>query len=67
MKKEGQLAFFYKNIISPAYLLLKGDIKDKIFDYEMGGAGYMRAEKGTSIEKFIKKNLMQIKKFLKTL
>lgn len=40
MKKEGQLKLLYKYLLSAAHRLFIGEIKKKIFDYEMGGQIY---------------------------
>lgn len=40
MKKEGQLRLLYKYLLSAAHRLFIGEIKKKIFDYEMGGQIY---------------------------
>ncbi len=40
MKQEGQLQFYYKNLIATLHILFKGNIKNKIFDYQMGGGHY---------------------------
>jgi len=37
MRREGQLSIFYKYIVATIHVILKGDIKEKIFDYKMGG------------------------------
>ncbi len=40
MKKEGQLKLVYKYLLSTAHRLFVGEIKNKIFNYEMGGQIY---------------------------
>jgi len=40
MKKEGQLKLLYKYLLSTAHRLFIGEIKNKIFNYEMGGQVY---------------------------
>jgi glycosyltransferase involved in cell wall biosynthesis len=40
MKKEGQLKLIYKYLLSAAHRLFVGEIKNKIFEYEMGGQAY---------------------------
>jgi glycosyltransferase involved in cell wall biosynthesis len=58
LKREGQLRVLYKYILATAHLLLKGDVKKKIFDYRMGGEDYQ--------EKFdINKSLKQTKTIFK--
>lgn len=64
MKKEGQLVLFYKLVISSAHLIIRGDIKNKIFDYRMGGAYHKLLENGT-FEQSLSKYIGQIKKFFK--
>lgn len=44
MKKEGQLRFFYKYFIASAHRLFTGEIKNKIFEYKMGGQPYSKNE-----------------------
>ncbi len=45
MKKEGQIKFFYKYFIAAARrLFLNEEIKQKIFEYEMGGQVYAENE-----------------------
>ncbi len=59
LKREGQLLVLYKYLLAIAHMLIKGDIKKKIFDYKMGGEDYQ--------EKLIKidfnKNFEKTKKF----
>lgn len=46
IKKEGKIKSLYKFIIGHLYLLFKGDIKKRIFDYEMkGGTFYTLPDK----------------------
>jgi glycosyltransferase involved in cell wall biosynthesis len=40
MKKEGQLKLLYKYLLSVGHRLFIGEVKNKIFDYEMGGQLY---------------------------
>lgn len=49
IKREGKLQSIYKLFMGTYYLLFKGDIKSKIFEYEMGGQLYNK--------KFINSNL----------
>ncbi len=42
MKTEGRLQLLYKYIISTLYLFFKGDIKKKLYSYEMGGGQYKK-------------------------
>lgn len=37
MEKEGRLVFLYKSLLASLHIILKGQIKKKIFDYPMGG------------------------------
>lgn len=37
LKKEGDLALFYKYLLASAHYIFKGEIRQKIFDYQMGG------------------------------
>ena len=57
MRREGQLAYFYKYLLSTAHVLIKGDIKKKIYEYEMGG----------NVNKVIKKSLFSKQNFDKYL
>ncbi len=50
MRKEGRLKLLYKYILSTAYVLFKGKIKKKIYEYEMGGQFYKLPK-----DKFLKK------------
>ena len=65
MRREGQLAYFYKYLLSTAHVLLKGDIKKKIYEYEMGGDIDKAAKKGLFSKQNIKKYLKQLKQFFK--
>lgn len=40
MKKDGQLNMVYKYFIVSAHLILRGNVKRKMFNYEMGGQRY---------------------------
>jgi glycosyltransferase involved in cell wall biosynthesis len=62
MKKDGQLRFFYKNLVATAHIMLKGDIYKKIFEYEMGGGHYKKIPRRHVITDYLK----QIKKFFRT-
>lgn len=69
IKREGKIKSLYKFIVGHLYLLFKGDIKKRIFDYEMkGGALYVSSGKqkeqkdplriyGQRLKVFIKKLL----------
>lgn len=65
MKREGQLVFFYKNIIAATHTFIGGRIKNKIFDYEMGGARYDNLKKKLSFDEKFKSYLLQFNKFFK--
>jgi len=41
MKKEGQLKLLYKYLLSTAHRLFVGEVKNKIYSYEMGGQVYI--------------------------
>lgn len=58
-RKEGELTVFYKYLISFGYMLIKGDIKKKLFDYEMGGQLYKKKIN----ESLFYERLNQLKKF----
>ncbi len=69
IKKEGKIQSLYKFIVGHLYLLFKGDIKKRIFDYEMnGGALYTSSDKqkdllqtyGQRLKVFIKKLLQEV-------
>lgn len=40
VRKEGELVLFLKYIITTTAMLLKGHVKDDIFEYEMGGHNF---------------------------
>jgi len=65
IKKEGELLTFYKIIRSTAHMLLKGQVKEKIFDYQMGGLRYGKTEKKTSIEAELDFYFKKINQFFK--
>lgn len=60
MKHEGRFKFLYKSILATFHLILKGDIKSKIFDYQMGG-GYFKESR------FKKFSLIDVKTYLSLL
>jgi len=64
IKHEGELLSFYKVIKSTAYMLLKGDVKKKIYDYQMGGLRYGKREKN-SLEKELEKYINKLNFFFK--
>ena len=63
MRREGQLAYLYKYLLSTAHVLLKGDIKKKIYEYEMGGEVDKVAKEGLFSKQNFKKYLKQLKQF----
>lgn len=67
MKKEGEIKFLYKYILSFTRRLISGEIKDKIFDYQMGGQIYNEKEAKVKKEEFFKGYLKQIKKLFNKL
>lgn len=64
-RREGQLVVLYKEIISTGYLLVKGDIKTKIFEYEMGGRVHNVNKSFLPFEENFKKSFNQLKYFFK--
>lgn len=67
MKKEGQIKFFYKYFVSTTRRLFSGEIKDKIYDYEMGGQVYENEKIEVKKEEFMKHYLNQIKELFNKL
>lgn len=68
LEKEGRFDILVKYLIATIHLLIKGEIKEKIFDYQMGGADYqLIKKKSPSLEKAIKKYFRQLKKQVKQL
>lgn len=65
MRREGQLAMLYKFLISTGHILLKGDIKKKIFEYEMGGKVLNTGRSFLPFEQNFKKYFQQLKQFFK--
>ncbi len=45
MEKEGRLVFLYKSLLASLHIILKGQIKKKIFDYPMGGEYFAKKNK----------------------
>jgi glycosyltransferase involved in cell wall biosynthesis len=65
MKHEGRFKFLYKSIIATFHIVLKGDIKKRIFDYQMGG-GYLKESKLNKISVVdVRKYLGLLKKVVK--
>jgi len=68
MKKEGHLKFFYKYFVASAHrLLYSEEIKNKIFDYQMGGQVYNKEDVKIKKEEFFKGYLKQINKLFNKL
>ena len=65
MRREGQLSIFYKYIVATIHVLLKGDIKEKIFDYQMGGQEYLPIKKRFSLNGSFNESLRQVGAFFK--
>lgn len=65
MKREGQLRLFYKNILATAYVFIKGDIREKLFDYQMGGGIYKILKSGDETKPNLNNYLLQVKKFFR--
>jgi glycosyltransferase involved in cell wall biosynthesis len=65
MQKEGELKTFYQIIKSTAYMLLKGEVKEKIFDYPMGGLRYTKTDEKKSLEKEFNFYIQKINRFFK--
>lgn len=61
LKKEGDLMLFYKYLLAGAHYIFKGEIRKKIFDYQMGGQYFKTIKKKKFIENF-EDYLKQIKK-----
>jgi len=67
MKKEGKIKFFYKYFVSTARRIFSGEIKDKIYDYQMGGQVYEKEKNNHKKEEFIEHYLNQIKELFNKL
>ena len=65
IKKEGKLKSSYKLVKGIYYNIFKGDIKEKIFEYEMGGHHY--ATKQSLQKNHFEEKFKQIKNFFKRL
>lgn len=66
MKKEGQMQFFYKYFVSLSRrLLFNEEIKNKIFEYQMGGQVYEDEEHNKKKEEFFKHYFNQIRDLFK--
>ncbi len=62
LKKEGNLALFYKYLLASAHYIFKGEIRQKIFDYQMGGQYFKIDNKKNSFINNFEEYLNQIKK-----
>lgn len=69
-RKEGDLTVLYKYLISFGYMLIKGDIKNKLFDYQMGGHLYKKKinenlfyERLNQLKKFFSKQIKNLSNF----
>lgn len=67
MQKEGQLTVLYKYIAATAHMLINGKVKDKIFDYEMGGGRYDKRRKNNKAKYNLKTYLTRVELFFKKL
>ncbi len=63
VRREGQLAIFYKYLLSTAHVLIKGDIKKKIYKYEMGGEVDKVTKESLTFNQNFNYYLKQLKKF----
>ncbi|MCX7881191.1 MAG: glycosyltransferase [Patescibacteria group bacterium] len=61
LRKEGSLKLFYKYLLAAGHYIFKGDVKDKIFDYQMGGQFFEEKKKNVKIEDFLKKYFQSLK------
>lgn len=64
-RREGKLKFIYKYLLAIAHLLFKGDVKKKIFDYQMGGQNKKLFRKKAFFNSKLKDSFKQLKKFFK--
>ncbi len=69
MKKDGQLNMMYKYFLVSAHLIFRGNVKKKMFEYEMGGQRYKalpvpKEVKNYSFEDFIHKSKTLFMKIL---
>ncbi len=67
MKKEGKVKYFYKYFVATAQRIFKGEIKDKIYDYQMGGQIYEKEKNVQKKEEFIQHYFNQVRGLLKKL
>lgn len=67
MKREGQIKFFYKYFVSTARRIFSGEIKNKIYDYQMGGEIYKTESNNHKKEEFFQHYFNQIKELFNKL
>ena len=67
MNKEGKLRYLYKVSIGVLHTLFKGDIKKRIFDYEMGGHLYNISDMKDKKALFANFDFIKFKKQIKKL
>lgn len=63
IRREGRMSLYYKYLVATSYNIIKGDLKDKIFNYQTGGLLYSKKNNKILPEDNIKKNLKKIKNF----
>ena len=63
MKTEGQWSLLYKYLVATSHILLKGDIKKKIFKYEMGGGIERKDKTNLNFKQNFKYYLKELKQF----
>lgn len=63
VRREGRMSLYYKYLVATSYNIIKGDLKDKIFNYQTGGLLYSKKNNKILPEDNIKKNLKKIKNF----
>lgn len=69
MEKEGRLKYLLKYLVAAVETFNKGGIEKKIFNYEMGGAGYIHLKSknkpiDTILQEYFKKMTLQVKSLL---
>lgn len=65
VRREGQLAVFYKYLLSTAHVLIKGDIKKRIYEYDMGGGEDNFVKESLTFNQNFKYYLKQLKNFFR--
>jgi len=65
MRKEGQLMIFYKYLVATIHIIVKGSVKEKIFDYKMGGQEYHPLKKKFSLDGSLNGSLKQVRSFFR--